>query len=99
MSRVKESEKFHQKIFVYVFVYFIFVYVSCIYDNDIRYTKIYDSCIHDYSPNISAFQSIHLRTPRICSLSINLIRGRSHGLIGGGPTGANIRVNLQLSKT
>ena len=32
-------------------IYFIFVYVSCIYDNDIRYTKIYDSCIHDYSPN------------------------------------------------
>ena len=32
--------------------YFIFVYVSCIYDNDIRYTKIYDSYIHDYSPKL-----------------------------------------------
>ena len=49
---MKEAENVRKSIFVYVFIYFIFVYVSSIYDNDMRYTKIYDSFIHDYSPNI-----------------------------------------------
>ena len=37
--------------YMYSYIFIFFLYVSCIHDNDIRYTKIYDSCIHDYSPS------------------------------------------------